>query len=361
MYTCCGSDCQVRRSGPAPNWRRFSILKQDSGSVGSVPATSSSPSPIPSPSVSASPGFVPREYSETFERSSASGSRLASSGSFLWSDVRGTTWPITEEQWTGDSLLPPAYYVSSTGNDGNPGTIDQPWRTIHHAAETVVAGDTVYIRGGTYNEQVRIVTSGSAAEGYITFAAYRCSAHDAEVGFKMWGDNTTLTNCLSYHNKSSNLELDWDGEPSTSVARNCTFVDSQVYNIWVEHGSDSLHMYNCIVAGSDSIGLSFEQRNATNYRGDYNIFHDDDGEMAISVGYEDEFTVAQVEAGNWTAYSGQDQHSLVCSDPSSQLFENLTSWDLHLRAGSIAIDKGTADNAPSDDYDWREQTPTVSF
>jgi hypothetical protein len=41
------------------------------------------------------------------------------------------------------------YYVAPTG-DANPGKIDQPWRTIPHAAETVAAGDTVYyIMAGT--------------------------------------------------------------------------------------------------------------------------------------------------------------------------------------------------------------------
>src|SRR5271166_1725311 len=35
------------------------------------------------------------------------------------------------------------YYVAITGSDSNPGTFSQPWKTIQHAADTVVAGDTV--------------------------------------------------------------------------------------------------------------------------------------------------------------------------------------------------------------------------
>jgi hypothetical protein len=42
------------------------------------------------------------------------------------------------------------YYVSPTGDDGNPGTIDLPWRTPEHAFRTAIAGDTVYFREGTY-------------------------------------------------------------------------------------------------------------------------------------------------------------------------------------------------------------------
>src|ERR1051325_7473065 len=47
------------------------------------------------------------------------------------------------------------YYVSTSGSDGNNGTsLSTPWRTINKAAQTMVAGDTVYIRGGTYRESV---------------------------------------------------------------------------------------------------------------------------------------------------------------------------------------------------------------
>ena len=40
------------------------------------------------------------------------------------------------------------YYVATWGNDTNPGTIEEPWRTIQRAADVMTAGDTVYIMGG---------------------------------------------------------------------------------------------------------------------------------------------------------------------------------------------------------------------
>jgi parallel beta-helix repeat protein len=63
------------------------------------------------------------------------------------------------------------YYVSTDGNDDDPGTEAQPWRTIQKAAETLVAGDTVYIKAGTYQERVIPQNSGSAGN-YIVYAAY---------------------------------------------------------------------------------------------------------------------------------------------------------------------------------------------
>src|SRR5262245_46786093 len=42
------------------------------------------------------------------------------------------------------------YYVATTGSDSNPGTLAQPFATLQRAHTAVTAGDTVYIRGGTY-------------------------------------------------------------------------------------------------------------------------------------------------------------------------------------------------------------------
>lgn len=64
-----------------------------------------------------------------------------------------------------------AYYVSKTGNDSNPGTSAQPWRTIQKAVDNVKAGDTVYIREGSYNERVILKKSGTS-DNYITFSNY---------------------------------------------------------------------------------------------------------------------------------------------------------------------------------------------
>ena len=65
-----------------------------------------------------------------------------------------------------------SFYVSTTGNDSNPGTQAAPWRTVQHAADTVRAGSTVNVRGGIYEELVTIKASGNATDGFITFRSY---------------------------------------------------------------------------------------------------------------------------------------------------------------------------------------------
>jgi len=46
-----------------------------------------------------------------------------------------------------------SFYVAVDGDDQNSGTIDQPFASVQRAQESVVPGDTVHIRGGTYRMQ----------------------------------------------------------------------------------------------------------------------------------------------------------------------------------------------------------------
>ena len=71
-------------------------------------------------------------------------------------------------------ILGKVYYVATDGSDSNPGTEDQPWETIQHAAGRLQAGEGVLIRGGTYTVTVSISPkySGNPNNGYITFKAY---------------------------------------------------------------------------------------------------------------------------------------------------------------------------------------------
>src|ERR1700733_12521323 len=66
-----------------------------------------------------------------------------------------------------------AHFVAVNGSDAGPGTADQPWATISHAAEQVEAGDTVVIRGGHYllPAQVRPRKSGRS-DAWITFIGF---------------------------------------------------------------------------------------------------------------------------------------------------------------------------------------------
>ena len=68
------------------------------------------------------------------------------------------------------------YYVATNGNDGNNGIEQTPWKTIQKAANTAKAGDHVYIKRGTYYNNVRIANSGTA-NNWIVFEAFPGDKH----------------------------------------------------------------------------------------------------------------------------------------------------------------------------------------
>ena len=43
-----------------------------------------------------------------------------------------------------------SYYIATDGNDNNPGTLEKPFASFAKAQDVAAAGDTVYLRGGTY-------------------------------------------------------------------------------------------------------------------------------------------------------------------------------------------------------------------
>ena len=104
------------------------------------------------------------------------------------------------------------YYVSLAGNDQNSGTFDSPWRTFSKATKSVQPGNTVYIRGGTYTEQLSPTVNGTASN-YITFAGYPGEVTTLSVaGISVAGKNYirlgnlnvtgSTTNCVSITNST---------------------------------------------------------------------------------------------------------------------------------------------------------------
>ncbi|MDD3486967.1 MAG: chitobiase/beta-hexosaminidase C-terminal domain-containing protein [Candidatus Moranbacteria bacterium] len=88
------------------------------------------------------------------------------------------------------------YYVSTTGDDGNPGTQAEPFATIQHGADTATAGDTVIVEDGTYADSstqtdgdyaVYITTSGSSGSPITIQAENNLGAVIDDSGFSEFG------------------------------------------------------------------------------------------------------------------------------------------------------------------------------
>lgn len=66
----------------------------------------------------------------------------------------------------------PAYFVDAQkGNDAGKGSKDAPWKSLRHAIKQLKAGDTLYLRGGTYYETLAIRLVG-AKDAPITLRSF---------------------------------------------------------------------------------------------------------------------------------------------------------------------------------------------
>jgi hypothetical protein len=64
------------------------------------------------------------------------------------------------------------YFVDAAkGDDTQDGSETKPWKTIQHGVQRLKPGETLYLRGGTYYEKVRLTRSGTA-EAPIVIASY---------------------------------------------------------------------------------------------------------------------------------------------------------------------------------------------
>lgn len=65
------------------------------------------------------------------------------------------------------------YYVDTNGNDAASGTsLAAPLKTIQKAISKVASGDTIYVRGGVYREEVNVNRGGGTAEKMLSIHAY---------------------------------------------------------------------------------------------------------------------------------------------------------------------------------------------
>jgi len=127
------------------------------------------------------------------------------------------------------------YYVSTTGNNSNPGTLASPWQTLQHAASNVGTGDVVNVRGGTYNEKVEIFASGTQTEP-ITFQSYQnetaiidgggITSLEAIIG--IWGANYITIDGFIIQNS---IGLDAIGIVASGSVNGIKIINNEIRNI----------------------------------------------------------------------------------------------------------------------------------
>ena len=79
------------------------------------------------------------------------------------------------------------FFVSPTGSDGDPGTVDRPFATLRRAQDVAAPGDTVQIRGGTYIMSEGQIARRKGIFAYVTLLD-KSGAPDKRINYWAYQD-----------------------------------------------------------------------------------------------------------------------------------------------------------------------------
>ncbi|MCK4628369.1 MAG: right-handed parallel beta-helix repeat-containing protein, partial [Sedimentisphaerales bacterium] len=170
----------------------------------------------------------------------------------------------------GPSLASAAtYYLDAVnGNDGNPGTSEQPWQTLAKARSSVTGGDTVIMADGDYGDWSQI--NGTLYDDWVTFQAadgdevsvdrILCIGDTANTAYiKIDGLIITQDGTYGYcikvsgfdHWEFTNLTLIGDGYVLSDVVGYANGIGIQIYDT-----ANNIDINNCTIRGTGVSSLS---------------------------------------------------------------------------------------------------------
>ena len=134
-----------------------------------------------------------------------------------------------------------AFFVSTTGSDGNNGmSPTNAWRTIQHAVNAMPSGETAIVAQGTYNERVSIVRDGitvqadpNAASTPVVAQGFDLAARNVTVnGFEISFQNNGTPNGFGvYVHDASNVVV--ENNYIHDLCHDGIFMESTVSNVQV--------------------------------------------------------------------------------------------------------------------------------
>jgi len=142
-------------------------------------------------------------------------------------------------------------YVSPTGSDSNSGTIDHPYLSVSKAYSVVAAGDTIFVRGGTYSLSNTISLSNKSGAD----STHRCyifaypgehpvfdfSAQASSDGIKLNGNYLYVKGLESSYAAHNGIAVNG----SYNIVENCSIHDNRNTGLQLGNGASYNRMINC--------------------------------------------------------------------------------------------------------------------
>ena len=234
------------------------------------------------------------------------------------------------------------YYVSPSGSDSATGTFTSPWKTVQKAAtSTLVAGDTVILRGGSYVERVSITNKNGSSTAPITFTSYTGETVKIEQTGVTPTSGTrsilTITNSnyivikgIEFQNhKTSSTSVDVCGIYINGACNGVQIRNNLIHDIWQSnatggngHGiaayGDSAtainglviygnEIHHCLLGSSETVALN---GNVTNFTVTNNLIHDCNNIGIDFIGYEGTNSNASLDRARSGVCSGNTIYNI---------------------------------------------------
>ena len=137
------------------------------------------------------------------------------------------------------------YYVSTSGSNGNNGSLNHPWRDIQYGADRLSAGDTLIIAPGIYSEGGIIVENGGTATNPITFKAngvgvivQGSGSGQRQDAFLITNANYLVVDGITFRNSNrAGLRIDHSNHVTV---RNSTFADNYTWGVFTDFSDYTL-------------------------------------------------------------------------------------------------------------------------
>jgi len=132
------------------------------------------------------------------------------------------------------------WYVAPNGNNNNPGTLSQPFKTIPKAIEVAVPGDIIELRNGNYpSNEIRISKSNLTIRSYIgEWAIITATTKVEDISSCIWYDEPNVKGgtlerleIVGGYYYGVSFETNWDwGLPTQNGASNITIRNCKIHD-----------------------------------------------------------------------------------------------------------------------------------
>ncbi len=151
------------------------------------------------------------------------------------------------------TLLNAQIYIAPDGLDTNPGTIDSSYATFPTALSAAQPGDTIYVRGGTYNLTSTITITASkngTAEQMYTLTAYEDEIPLLDFSTQAFGSKGFSHRANYWHiiglqimgAGDNGMEINFG---SNNIIERCVFYENRDSGLQLSNGSANNQVINC--------------------------------------------------------------------------------------------------------------------